>query len=347
MDQLIGLLQGLEIGPAAVVDIALTALLIYGVFSLIRGTRAVRLVIGVTILYGIYVAAQFFGLLLLTQILQTGAVVGLLALVVIFQPDLRRALERIGRVGSLGWLFSPAASDVAERIAGEVARAAFLLAAERRGALIVLQRETGLDDEAEKGVLLHADLSAELLRTIFTPRAPLHDGAVIVHGERILAAGVVFELSETTYQGERFGTRHRAAMSITEQTDAVAIVVSEETGAVSLVERARRLRISDEERLRTALVGLLRPGGTTRAGLPGAALRGRRRVRGRTAAARPRDAMARSVAGESLPGDDGRGTSQPVPVRPATTPAATTGTAPTASAGVARPGATAPTGERG
>jgi diadenylate cyclase len=260
MDQLLQLLLGLEISPAALVDIVLTAILIYGVFSLIRGTRAVRLLIGVTVLYAIYVAAQFFGLPLLSQILQTGAVVGLLALVVVFQPELRRALERIGRVGSLSWLVAPASADAAERVAREVAHAAFLLSAERHGALIVIQRDTGLDDEAEKGVPLHADLTAELLRTIFAPRAPLHDGAVIIHGERLIAAGVVFELSESTFHGERFGTRHRAALSITEQTDALAVVISEESGGVSLVERARRLRIGDEERLRTALISLLRPG---------------------------------------------------------------------------------------
>src|SRR5918999_445557 len=288
MDELRRLIESLQISPISVLDILLTALLIYGVFSLIRGTRAVRLLIGVTTLYGIYVLAQVLGLPLLSQILQAGAVVALFALVVVFQPELRRALERIGRVGSLSWLIAPASQDAAERVAREVAHAAFLLAAERHGALVVLQRETGLDDEAEKGVPLHADLSAELLRTIFSPRAPLHDGAVLIHGERIVAAGIVLELSESTYQGERFGTRHRAALSITEGTDAIAVVVSEETGAVSLVERARRLRITDEERLRTALTALLRPGGgrapLPRSGEAGGARRFRLPRRSRTPA---------------------------------------------------------------
>jgi diadenylate cyclase len=279
MNEIRQLIETLQISPISLLDILLTALLIYGLFSLIRGTRAVRLLIGVTTLYAIYVLAQVLGLPLLSQILQAGAVVGLLALVVVFQPELRRALERIGRVGSLSWLFAPASHDVADRVAREVAHASFLLAAERHGALVVLQRETGLDDEAEKGVALHADLTAELLRTIFSPRAPLHDGAVLIHGERIVAAGIVLELSESTYQGERFGTRHRAALSITEGTDAIAVVVSEETGAVSLVERARRLRITDEERLRTALASLLRPGGG-RGVLPRAGGRARARELG-------------------------------------------------------------------
>src|ERR671917_2958239 len=124
MDQLIGLLRSVRLGPAAVLDIALTALLIYGLFSLIRGTRAVRLVIGVTTLYGVYVVAQFLGLQLLSQILQTGAVVGLLALVVVFQPELRRALERIGRVGSLGWLIAPGSNRAFERVARVIAQSA-------------------------------------------------------------------------------------------------------------------------------------------------------------------------------------------------------------------------------
>jgi diadenylate cyclase len=131
VDQLLDLVGGFDIGPVALLDILLTALLIYGLVSLIRGTRAVRLIIGVSVLYAIYVAAQAFGLQLLTQIMQAGAVVGLLAIVVVFQPELRRALERIGRVGSLGWLLAPTAHRSVERVAGVVARSAASLAAQR------------------------------------------------------------------------------------------------------------------------------------------------------------------------------------------------------------------------
>jgi diadenylate cyclase len=261
MDRILDGLSSLEINPIAIVDIGLTALLMYWLFSLIRGTRAVRLVIGVISLYAIYGLAQVFGLQLLSQILQGGAVVGLLALVVVFQPELRRALERIGRVGSLGWLWSGSTQPV-EHVASEVARAAVALSAERVGALIVFERETGLEDAAESGVMIHADLSADLLRTIFTPHTALHDGAVLIRGDEIVAAGVMLPLAETTLNVERLGTRHRAALGITEQTDAVVVVVSEESGTVALVERARIVRNLDEERLRAALVALLRPGGT-------------------------------------------------------------------------------------
>ena len=122
-------------------------------------------------------------------------------------------------------------------------------AREKIGALIVVERETGLQDAAETGIMLDAELSVELLETIFTPHSPLHDGAVIVRHERVVSAGVVLPLSETGVYRERFGTRHRAALGITEQTDAVAVVVSEETGAVSLVERGRIVRDLDEQRL--------------------------------------------------------------------------------------------------
>jgi diadenylate cyclase len=246
-----------QVRLSTVVDVAITALLIYWLFSLIRGTRAVRLVIGVTVLFAVYAAAQAFELRLLSQILQTGAVVGLFALVVVFQPELRRALERIGRVGSLAWLISPAERRSAEQVAGIVARAAVRLSADGHGALIVLERETGLEEIAETGVMIHGDLSVDLLQTIFMPRTTLHDGAVIVRDETIIAAGALLPLAETTIHTERFGTRHRAALGITEQTDAVVVVISEENSQISLVERARIVRNLSEGQLARALTALL------------------------------------------------------------------------------------------
>ena len=260
MDQLADLVEGISLEPTALLDIALTALLIYGLFSLIQGTRAVRLVIGAILLYLIYLLAQALDLRMLSGIMQTGAVVGLLALVVIFQPELRRALERLGRFGSLGWVTGPSgAAATAERVARTLARASAAMSAARVGALMVIERDAGLDDTAETGVLLRADLSEELLSSIFTPHAALHDGAVIIRGDRILAAAAVLPLSEASGARERMGTRHRAALGITELTDAIAVVVSEETGRISLVEHGRAIRDMDEERLRSRLVALLRP----------------------------------------------------------------------------------------
>ena len=159
-----------QVRLTTVIDIGLTALLIYWLFSLIRGTRAVRLVIGVSVLFIVYVLAVVLGLRLMTRILEAGAVVGLFAVVVVFQPELRRALERIGRVGSFGWLLSPAESRAVGHVAAEVAKAAAGLSTDGHGALIVLERETGLEEVAETGVMIHGDVSADLLRTIFAPR---------------------------------------------------------------------------------------------------------------------------------------------------------------------------------
>src|SRR6188472_856026 len=232
-----------QITLTTLLDIGITALFIYGLFSLIRGTRAVTLVIGVTILLAIYALAQFLQLRLFTQLLQAGAVVGLFA------------LERIGRVGSLSWL-APSEQRRNEHVAAEVSKAAGILSREGHGALIVLERETGLEEIAESGVMLHSSLSHELLTTIFAPRTELHDGAVIIRGDGILAAAALLPLTEMSLS-ERFGTRHRAALGITEDTDAVAVVVSEESGQMSVVERARIVRVPSEAQLERALIGLL------------------------------------------------------------------------------------------
>jgi diadenylate cyclase len=244
----------------SIVDILLVSIVIYWLFILIRGTRAVRIVIGLSILYLVYLGAQALDLKLLSSLLQTGAVVGLFAIVVVFQPELRRALEQIGRMGSLNRFFVSSDEAAAERIATQVSRAARLLAGSRYGALIVIERDTGLQDLAsESGVLLNADLRAELLVTIFYSGTALHDGAVIISGEKILAAGVLLPLSQNVLDSERYGTRHRAAIGISEQTDAVIIVVSEETGSISLVLRGRIERNLTEEQLRRRILNLIRP----------------------------------------------------------------------------------------
>jgi len=244
----------------SVIDILLVAIVIYWLFILIRGTRAVRIVIGLSILYLVYLVAQLADLRLLSSLLQTGAVVGLFAIVVVFQPELRRALEQIGRFGSFNRFFVNTDVAAAERVAREISRAGRLLAGSRHGALIVLERETGLADlAAESGVLLHADLRAELLATLFYHGTPLHDGAVIISGERILAAGVLLPLSQNVVDSERYGTRHRAAIGISEQSDAIVVVVSEETGSISLVMRGRIERNLTEEQLRRRILNLIRP----------------------------------------------------------------------------------------
>ena len=250
----------------SIIDIGLVAIVIYWLFILIRGTRAVRIVIGLSILYLVYLAAIFFQFDLLRRLMETAAVVGLFAVVVVFQPELRRALEQIGRIGSVNRFFVSTEVAEAERVAREISRAARILAGSRHGALIVLERETGLQDlAAESGVPVHADLRAELLVTIFYRGTALHDGAVIVSGEKISSAGVLLPLSQNVLDSERYGTRHRAAIGISEQTDAVVVVVSEETGSISLVVRGRIERNLTEEQLRRRIFNLIRPQAPRRA----------------------------------------------------------------------------------
>lgn len=258
MDLLSEFSVGVAIEPTALLDIVLTAALIYGVLSLIQGTRAVRLVIGAIIVYLVYVVAQELELRLLSGILQAGAVVGLVALVVVFQPELRRGLDRLGRVGSWGWL-GPALPASYQRVASLVAASAARLSRRRIGALIVIERDTGLGDMAETGVAINADISSELLTTLFATGFPLHDGAVIVRGDRIVAGGVMLPLAERETSLEAYGTRHLAALGITEQTDAVVIVVSEESGSISMAEGGVIVRDLDEDELRQRLFGLLSP----------------------------------------------------------------------------------------
>ena len=236
-----------QVSLSTVLDIAITAVLIYWLFSLIRGTQAVRLVVGVTILVLVYVLAEALGLRLLRQVLESGAVVALFALVVVFQPELRAI----------------------ERVSDEVASAAAGLSRDGYGALIVIERETGLEQVAETGVMIHGDVSADLLRTIFARGTSLHDGAVIIREDRVLAAGALLPLAETTIHTERYGTRHRAALGITESTDAIVVVVSEENGQISLVERARIVRNLNEPQLSRAIRALLDPTAARRRQLGG------------------------------------------------------------------------------
>jgi diadenylate cyclase len=250
----------------SIIDILLVAFVIYWLFILIRGTRAVRIVIGLSVLYLVYLAAVLFGLDLLRSLMETAALAGLFAVVVVFQPELRRALEQIGRIGSVNRFFVSSEVASAERVAKEISRAARILAGSRHGALIVLERETGLQDlAAESGVPVHADLRAELLVTIFYRGTALHDGAAVISGEQITSAGVLLPLSQNVLDSERYGTRHRAAIGISEQTDAVVVVVSEETGSISLVVRGRIERNLTEEQVRRRLFNLIRPQAPRRA----------------------------------------------------------------------------------
>jgi diadenylate cyclase len=251
--------RGQPFGWNNVLDVVIVAVFIYYVLVLNRGTRAVQLLIGVLVLVLVYFIATSLHLTLTTLLLQALFAVALIALVVVFQPELRRALGQIGQLGALNRLLAPGSEEELEGIVDELVRAALLISEAKHGALIVLERTTGLQDYSETGVPVNGKLTAELLASIFMTRSPLHDGAVIVRGGQILAAACLLPLEESAERGaHRYGMRHRAALSISAQTDAIVVVVSEETQAISIAAGGRIIGALDEERLRRVLSSLLR-----------------------------------------------------------------------------------------
>jgi diadenylate cyclase len=248
-------------GITDVIDIVATSVLIYYVLLLIRGTRAVQILTGVLVLAGLLGIANVLHLYLLGAILQVLVFGAAVTLPIVFQPELRRALEQIGRGGLLH-----IGEETADWIRAEdssistLARAAFLLSRNRLGALIVIEQQSGLKEFVESGTVLNAELSAELLLAIFVPRSPLHDGAVIARENIIEAAGCFLPLAEARLGERRVGTRHRAALGLTEQTDAVVIVISEESGAISIAREGKLSRpVEEESRLVKVLLAVTRP----------------------------------------------------------------------------------------
>jgi len=241
-----------------VVDILLVAAVFFALLQLIKGTQAIQLLRGVIIF--IFLAVLLSSVLRLTAFswLLSNAIPALLvAIPVIFQPELRKALERLGRAGGL--IDRPMREAAANRAITQVARACRLLSEAHHGGLIVLERNTGLQDYVDTGVQINAQVSSELLLTLFFPNTALHDGAVIVREDQIVAAGALLPLSDVRVTERHVGTRHHAALGISEQTDAIAVVVSEETGVISLAQNGRMVRRLDETRLRSILQRLYHP----------------------------------------------------------------------------------------
>ncbi len=221
----------LGVGIVDVLDILVVGYLVYRVLLLLQGTRSVSVIRGLLVV--LVVLSLTSWLPTLNWTLRQLVLPGVIAVVVIFQPELRLALERLGRGGLLGTL-ARVSSPETPRVLSEIVDAAELLASKKIGALIVLQRENGLVDITRTGKTLNARLSVDLLATIFQPNTPLHDGAVVVRDDTIVAAGCILPHSERPGLSVATGMRHRAALGLSERTDAVVVVVSEETGAISL-----------------------------------------------------------------------------------------------------------------
>jgi diadenylate cyclase len=235
---------------SSTLDIVIVTIVFYGVLMVVRGTRADQVLRGVILLFIFFsIMASLFHLTMVDWLLRNSPLVLLVAIPIIFQPELRRALEQVGRTSAiinhpLATLQTPLMPATIEELASAVDR----LASRRYGGLLVLEGTTGLEDFVRSGVRVDAEVTSDLLVTIFFVHSPLHDGAVIIRGDRVLAAGCVLPLTDNPRAAGR-GTRHRAAIGITEQTDAACIVVSEETGQISIARAGNLLTDVSRERL--------------------------------------------------------------------------------------------------
>lgn len=249
----------LQFNLVALLDILLVAVVIYYLLALARGTRAMQLLKGVAILLVVMKGAQWLGLDTLQWIIGQAIFASAVVVVILFQPELRAALDQLGRghLETLGFKWKNASDAEVSRGVAEITKTVEQLAAAKVGALIVLERDTGLDDIVATGNLLDARLSSEFLQTIFQPGSPLHDGAVVIRKGIVLAAACILPLSQEVSLPRTVGTRHRAALGLSEMTDAIVVVVSEETGNVSLAEGGTMTSILQPRLITEELLALL------------------------------------------------------------------------------------------
>ncbi len=245
--------SGIEIpGWTGLLEILILATAFYYLLKFFRGTRGSAILTGLAILFIVLIVlTRFTNLLILNWLLQRLMVYLALALVVIFQPEIRRALARLGRQGNF------MAGKARKALADPIAEAVLMMAARKIGALIAIEREVATQAIRDTGVTLDCNVSAELLVSVFYPGTPLHDGGVIISGDRIAAAACVFPLTQNDDLARNLGTRHRAAIGMTEETDTVVIVVSEETGVISIAYNGRLKRGFDAAHLRRVLATFL------------------------------------------------------------------------------------------
>jgi diadenylate cyclase len=239
-------------GISDIVQILIVAVGIYYVLRLLARTRAMQMLFGVLLLAVVYFASTVLGLELIRRILENTFAYGVIAALIVFQPELRSALARLGQSRMLRLFNKMEQSAVVEELVEGVER----LARAKIGAIIAIQRDVGLDEYAETGTRIYARVSADIIVSIFAPFGPLHDGAVLVSGDTLIAAGVILPLTQFPVADRSLGTRHRAAIGLSEETDALIIVVSEETSQVSMARRGRLERNVSPERLRATLAGV-------------------------------------------------------------------------------------------
>ncbi|MGN0681559.1 MAG: diadenylate cyclase CdaA [Candidatus Fimisoma sp.] len=244
-----------SIGLNDVLDILIVAFLVYKVLGFIRETRAEQLAKGIVVLVAATLLSNFFDLYTLHWLLSGVMTVGLVALVVIFQPELRRALEHLGRSRFVN-IMNDIDKEDAKRMVTEMVNAVETMSASRTGALMVIEKEITLNDIVETGTVIDARISAEMIGNVFYEGAPLHDGALIIRGSRLYAAGCVLPLTQNKELSKELGTRHRAGIGITENSDALVIIVSEETGVISMAQNGVLTRFMDGKSIEKILLDM-------------------------------------------------------------------------------------------
>ena len=251
-------------------DVAVLTVLIYNFLKLVRYTRASSLFKGIFVILALALVSDILEINALSWVLQQIISVGIVLLVIVFQPELRRILEQLGRSKFARQVFgSPKRSrnSQMEQHVTEIVKALNDMSRKKIGALIVIERSTKLGDVIESGTVVDAEISSQLIENIFEPNTPLHDGAMIIRDERIAAAACILQLSDDYSISRELGTRHRAAIGITETTDAVALIVSEETGIISMTREGKLTRYLDTKSLNILLTELFTPDRTLSSGI--------------------------------------------------------------------------------
>lgn len=237
-----------------VLDIVVVTYVIYKLMMIVRGTKAVQLIKGISIILVSWFLSGFFGLKTLQFLLNQVITYGLLGIIIIFQPELRRGLEHLGRTSNLFGRTGTSDEEQQRQMIEAIVSSAQYMSKRRIGALIAIERDTGLNEYVETGIRMDSHITSQLIINLFIPNTPLHDGAMIIQNGKIAAAACYLPLSESPHIDKALGTRHRAAIGVSEVTDSVTLTVSEETGAVSLAIAGRLYRELDEEALRNKLI---------------------------------------------------------------------------------------------
>lgn len=241
----------------SILDILVVAFIFYKLYMLIKETRAEQLLKGIVLIFILIPISHFSNLTMLNWILNKTITIGVLTIVIIFQPEIRRALEHIGSTAFTDkHIFQ--SEETIEKVIAEIVNAVENLSKAKTGALIVIEQKTGIGEIIKTGTRLDATISTALLENIFVVNTPLHDGATVIRNDRIIAAGCFLPLTDSDRVSKKLGTRHRAAIGITESSDAITIIVSEETGTISLAVNGRLTRNYDREKLKKVLLQIIK-----------------------------------------------------------------------------------------